>query len=95
MYYKDPSAVLDYAFDWDTNWLGVSESISSHTVTLELVKGTAGTDLTKDSDTESSGVVTAWLSSGTAGQHWAVGCYIETDAGRKDERTVIIKIRQR
>lgn len=84
---KDPDAVLDYAFDW-SDWLAASEAISSHTVTAE-----AG--ITKDSDTESGGVVTVWLSAGTAGNTYTVACEIVTDGGRTDERTVEIRVASR
>lgn len=77
---KDPAAVLDYAWDWATNWLAAGETISSHTVTA-----TAG--LTVDSSNESAGVVTAWLSGGTAGSDYVVTCQIVTNAGRTDERS--------
>lgn len=86
---KDPSAVLDYAFDWST-WLDSdnSETISSHTVTAE-------TGITLDSDSESDGVVTAWMSAGTAGKNYTVTCKIVTSAGRTDERSITILCRNR
>ena len=84
---KDPDAVLDYAFDW-SDWLASSEAISSHTVTAE-----AG--ITKDSDAESGGIVTVWLSAGTAGNTYTVACEIVTDGGRTDERTVEIRVARR
>lgn len=86
---KDPGAVLDYAFDWTSlNWLQDGESILSHTVTVD-------TGITKDSDSESSGVVTIWLSGGTHGQDYIVACEITTNLGRTDERSVNIRCRQR
>lgn len=87
---KDPIAVLDYAFDWATNWLDSdnSETISSHTITTE-------TGLTKVSDSESAGVVTVWLSGGTAGKNYTVACKIVTSAGRTDERSITIQVRNR
>ena len=88
---KDPEAVLDYAFDWNdaTNpWLATGETISSYTVTAQ-------TGLTKDSDSEASGVVTVWLSGGTAGTTYRVECKIVTSAGRTDERTIWIKVVER
>ena len=93
---KDPDAVLDYVFDWkassngtgDSDWLASGETISSHTVTVE-------TGLTKDSDSESGGQVTVWLSGGTAGTDYDVSCEIETSAGRTDERTVLVRVRER
>lgn len=84
---KDPSAVLDYAFDW-SDWLATGETISSHVITVD-------TGLTKDSDSEALGVVTVWLSGGTAGKNYKVACLIETSAGRTDERTIWIKVVER
>ena len=84
---KDPSAVLDYVFDW-TGWLASGETIDTHTITVD-------TGLTKDSSTESGGKVTVWLSGGTAGENYKVACLITTSAGRTDERTIWIKVTNR
>jgi len=81
---KDPSAVLDYAFDW-TDWLATSETIANHTIT-------ADTGIVVDSSTENAGIVTVWLSGGTAGINYKVACLITTSAGRTDERTIWIKV---
>jgi hypothetical protein len=81
---KDPSAVLDYAFDW-TGWLAAGETITDHTIT-------ADTGITVDSSTESDGKVTVWLSGGTAGINYKVACLVETSAGRTDERTLWIRV---
>ena len=84
---KDPSAVLDYAFDW-TGWLAAGETITYHTIT-------ADTGITADSSTEDAGKVTVWLSGGTAGINYKVACKITTTAGRTDERTIWIKVVER
>lgn len=81
---KDPSAVLDYVFDW-TGWLATGETIDTHTITVD-------TGLTKDSSTESGGKVTVWLSGGTAGINYKVACLVTTSAGRTDERTLWIRV---
>lgn len=81
---KDPSAVLDFAFDW-TGWLAAGETIVGHTIT-------ADTGITVDSSTESDGKVTVWLSGGTAGINYKVACLITTTAGRTDERTLWIRV---
>jgi hypothetical protein len=81
---KDPSAVLDFAFDW-TGWLAAGETITDHTIT-------ADTGITVDSSTESDGKVTVWLSGGTAGINYKVACLITTTAGRTDERTLWIRV---
>ena len=84
---KDPDAVLDYAFDW-TEWLEDGDTISSHTVTVD-------TGITKDSDNESSGTVTTWLSGGIAGTDYTIACKITTSAGRTDERSIVIHCEER
>ena len=81
---KDPSAVLDYVFDW-TEWLATGETITDHTIT-------ADTGIIVDSSTELDGKVTVWLSGGTAGINYKVACKITTSAGRTDERTLWIRV---
>lgn len=85
---KDPSAVLDYAFDWSEEWLSSAETISDHTVTVSE-------GLTKDSVDELSGIVTVWLSGGIAGTDYTVACEVVTTDGRTDERTITIRCRDR
>lgn len=85
---KDPSAVLDYVFDWKEEWLATGETIADHTIT-------ADTGITVDSSAESDGKVTVWLSGGTAGINYKVACLITTTAGRTDERTIWIKVTNR
>jgi len=92
---KDPSAVLDYVFDW-TGWLATGETIAVDSETGEkLITITADTGITVDSSTESDGKVTVWLSGGTAGINYKVACKITTSAGRTDERTIWIKVTDR
>ena len=85
---KDPDAVLDYAFDWTTNWLESGETISSYTVTVT-------TGITKDSDSQSGGVVTVWISGGTAGNNYNATCHIVTSKSREDDRTMTIVVNDR
>jgi len=84
---KDPSAVLDYAFDW-TGWLATGETISSYTVTAQ-------SGITLDSDSATDDTVTVWLSGGTSGSRYRVSCKITTNAGRIDERSMIIDCQNR
>ena len=86
-YLKDPSAILDWAFDW-TDWLAAAETITDHTIT-------ADTGITVDSSTELDGKIIVWLSGGTAGINYKVACLITTSAGRTDERTIWIKVTNR
>ena len=87
MYIKDPDAVLDYSWDWSA-WLADAETISSHVVTVD-------SGITKDSDSESAGIVTAWLSGGTVGTMYEVACRVTTNLGRTDESTMDIRIEER
>ena len=92
---KDPSAVLDYVFDW-TEWLATGETIAVDSETGEkLITITADTGITVDSSTESDGKIIVWLSGGTAGVNYKVACLITTSAGRTDERTIWIKVTDR
>ena len=97
---KDPDAVLDYKFDWaastngtgTTDWLASGEAIASHTIDAD-----AGITVDSSSQTDTNTSVTVWLSGGTAGTDYAVRCEIVTNAAtaRKDERTMMIAVRQR
>ena len=83
---KDPSAVLDYTFDWSP-WLDVGETISTHTATV--------VGATRDSSTNSTTAVTVWVSAGTAGTTATVTCRVVTSANRTDERTLNLRITDR
>mgnify|MGYP003491741341 FL=1 len=83
----DPQAVLDYSWDW-ADWLG-ADAIASHTVTV------AAGDVVKDSDSRTATAVTAWLSGGTDGTRARVTCHITTAAGRQDDRTIYLAIKNR
>lgn len=86
---KDPSAVLDYKFDW-SSWLATGETISSHTIT-------ADTGITVDSSslTDTNTSVTVWLSGGTAETSYTVTCQVVTSASRTDERSITIRVKDR
>lgn len=91
---KDPSAVLDYTWDWNSTtapggpWLAAGETISSHTVTVP-----AG--ITKTDETITGGKITAWIAGGTVGNIYPMVCRIVTSAGRTDERTIRLRIVER
>ncbi len=102
--YKDPDAVLDYAFLWQ-DWLASAETITTKSVT-------ATTGLTVDSSTinlspidmtiggavisqKTGSVVTVWLSGGTVDTIYTVSCRITTSAGRTDERSFTLTVKQR
>lgn len=83
---KDPSARLDYVFDW-SKWLSqVSDTIATATVTVD--------GATLESYLSLPTNVTAWVSGGTVGTSATVRCQINTTGGRIDERSIILNIKQ-
>lgn len=85
-YDKDPSAVLDYAINWEM-WLD-GDTISTSTWTAE-------DGITIDSSSNSTTLTTVWLSGGTANTTYTVTNRIVTAAGRTDERSLYIRVKQR
>jgi len=86
LYQKDPDAVLDYVIDWST-WLGID--------TIATSTWTADSGITVDSEQETTTTATVWLSGGTAGSRYNVVNEITTNAGRTENRTIVIEVRER
>jgi hypothetical protein len=84
---KDPSAILDYGFNW-SDWLQTGETIASAVWTVS-------SGITKTSQEESGSIAIIWLSGGTDGESYDVSCKITTSDGRTDERTMTIRIRNK
>ncbi len=87
LFLKDPQAKLDFGFNW-SKWLATGETILNHAITVDE-------GITVDSSTEADGMVTVWLSGGTSGQFYRCACKITTNAGRTDERTMMIQVDDR
>jgi hypothetical protein len=83
---KDPDAVLDYAGNWGP-WL------NSDTILTSVWEVPSG--ITKDSDSHTSATTLIWLSGGSVGQTYQLRNRITTAAGRTDDRTIAIKIKER
>lgn len=84
---KDPDAVLEYTLDWDA-WLADADELSA-------IAFTVPTGVTKDSEEFTSDTATVWLSGGTAGDSYKVTCHITTSAGREDDRTFYVDVKER
>ena len=95
---KDPDAVLDFRWDWApltngrgrSNWLAAGETITTRTIVAE-----AGITVDSSSITDTGTSVTAWLSDGTDGEDYTVTCRVTTSAGRTDDRTIVVLVRER
>jgi hypothetical protein len=98
---KDPEAVLDYKFDFKPLthgvYLAVSDYLStSETIVSATVTGETGIVVDSYAITEAGTSVTAWISGGTAGKSYKVTCHIHTSIpSRVDDRTIIVRVRQR
>lgn len=86
-YIKDPDATLDFGVDWE-DWLASGETISSSSWTVE-------SGITKDSDSFTDTVATAWLSGGTAGTTYTLTNEITTSSSRTDNRTILVRVKER
>lgn len=85
-YIKDPDAVLDYEIDWAT-WLGDD--------TISASEWTVPAGITKDSDSNTTTTATIWLSGGTVETTYALVNHITTTAGRENDQTIKIIMREK
>ncbi len=100
VFLKDPSAVLDYKWDWKAatngtdgaagDWLAAGETLLTHTLTVPT-----GITLDSSSITDAGTSVTLWLSGGVADTDYVIACKITTNGGRTDERSITVQVRNR
>jgi hypothetical protein len=83
---KDPNATLDYLVNWVT-WLGSDTILTSTWIVPSGV--------TKVSDSHSATAATIWLSGGTVGNDYELTNRIVTAAGRTEDRTITIQLREK
>lgn len=88
VFVKDPDSLLDYRFAW-TEWL---EEISD---TIDSVAWVVPTGVTNEADSATTTTATVWVSGGTLNQSYTVTCRITTVGGRTDDRSLILKIREK
>ena len=81
---KDPDALLDYQMDW-TSWLDDTDVITASSWVTDSA------DLVVEDDSFTDTAATVWLSGGVVRGKYRVTNSIETDDGRKDDRSFIIK----
>ena len=83
---KDPDATLDYKVDW-SSWL-IDDTI---TASLWIVPP----ELNNEVDTFTDSSATIWLSGGSVGSSYEVVNRITTAAGRIDDRTITIRMKEK
>ena len=84
--FKDPDEVLDFEVDW-TSRIGVD--------TISTVTWTVPAGLTKVSQAIAGKVAGVFLSGGTDGQSYNVGCRVVTAGGRTYDETIVLPVRTR
>ena len=88
-YVKDPSARLDYTWDW-TEWLAeITDTISSATVTVPAGLTAVG------AASFTTTAVTQRISGGTLDDAYTMVCQITTAGGLIDERSIHLTISNR
>jgi len=84
---KDPDATLDFGFDW-SDWLARGETITASEWVVD-------DGITEESDENTTTVTKVWLSGGTVGETYEATNRVTTSAGRIDDRTLSVRIRER
>lgn len=103
-YIKDPEADLDYGFDW-SEWLAVEDLTASPAVAAETITASTWTlppdptspavGLAEESSSHNGVATTIWLTGGVDGEDYVITNHIVTSAGREDDRSLKIKVRNR
>ncbi|MGQ2942938.1 MAG: phage fiber-tail adaptor protein [Blastomonas fulva] len=87
---KDPQAFLDYELDLvDKGCLAEGETVTDQAVTCP------DTDITISQITQIGGVIRFWVAGGEAGTDYFATVQFTTSAGRIDQRTALIPVRER
>lgn len=84
--FKDPDELLDYEIDWSAR-LG-SDTISA-------VAWTVPSGIVKEDESATTGVAVIWVSGGTDGTNYNIGCRVTTTGGRVFDETVLLPVKSR
>lgn len=84
---KDPQDVLDYPVDW-------ADVLALDGDTIQGVVWTFPAGLSKQSEAINGTRSVVWISGGTDGEAYEIGCRMTTGGGRIYDRTFSIVVRQ-
>ena len=89
---KDPAAALDYAIDWGADYLGAGDALSESSWSVDPDEpdgiAIAGSDFgARLSSVQASG--------GLAGRIYRLSNRVVTQAGRTDERSIVLRVEKR
>lgn len=85
---KSPGGKFDYTLTWK---LEAGDSIATATWTVSPAGGSS--PVVKSGQTENGNRTTIWLAGGNAGTDYLVNCHIVTTAGREDDQSFSLLIR--
>jgi len=85
---KDPAAKLDYVRNW-ADWLDEDETIAAST--WDVAEG----DVTLSAESNTTATTKVWVEGGTLGSDAVITNQVTTSAGRIDERSIRLLIRNR
>ena len=93
---KDPDAKLDYSIDWEPWPFALGDTITTSTWEVFEANGITPTvDMTVESDSQTTTTTTVWLSGGTHATKYVATNHIVTAQGREDDRSILIKCKER
>lgn len=89
-YVKDPDAAVDYLFDWSTDYLGSRTLVSS---SWRISPADAGLVVAAEVARDRQTIVT--LSGGRVGHVYRITNHIVLSDGRRDERSLTLRVEDR
>lgn len=89
---KDPAAVLDYAIDWGADYLGDGDLISQSSWSVDPDEPGGVAIIGSDVDVSISSVQAG---GGIAGRLYRLSNRVVTQAGRTDERSIVLRVEKR
>jgi hypothetical protein len=88
---KDPASSLDYSIDWGVRYLGEDALAESSWSVVPVEAG----GLTIDGSDFDAGNATVNVSGGNSGKVYRLLNQIETNDGRQDSRSILVRIEVR
>lgn len=85
--FKDPDSTVDFQFDWSEHFT------DDDTIESAIILPVEG--LTVESSSVANNIVTVWCSGGTVGSRYMLTCRIVTTAGRTEDASAYIAIKEK
>lgn len=93
-YTHDPDAKLEYGFSW-SDWLGTDTIVTSTWSITRVKASVTDTPPVLSASTHDTTTTTVWVDGGTNGNDYTLTNHVITAAGREDDRSHLLKCRNR